>query len=193
MRNKKHHYRELPSELQESLGEIPDKFVSYFTSRFSKLLIHTYLSMQQLKKENIFSKYYDPDVDLPNLDQYSKKIPLPLWKIQKLQKAAENTLQVEQTVQSSEKHLENEVLAETNEIDNTYDSKVQCSSGKDTDFSNIQSRPEFVSGNEETNTTADRSQFFCLLNDNNFKRSPRNDAKRKKLKKKPKQPVVIEN
>ncbi|CAL1289781.1 unnamed protein product [Larinioides sclopetarius] len=193
MRNKKHHYRELPSELQKSLGEIPDQFVSYFTSRFPKLLIHTYLSMQQLKNENIFSKYYDPNVDLPNLDQYSKNIPLPLWRIKKLQKAAENSSQSEQTVQSSEKHLEDDVLAETNEIDSTYYTKLQCSSEKDTDSSSVLTPPDFVSGNEETNTSADRSQFFCLLNDNNFKRSPRNDTKRKKLKKKQKQSAVPEN
>ncbi|KAF8771918.1 Serine/threonine-protein like [Argiope bruennichi] len=194
MRNKKHHYRELPSELQESLGEIPDKFVTYFTSRFPKLLIHTYLSMQQLKKENIFSKYYDSDVDLPLLDQYSKKIPLPLWKIQKLMKATENTSQSEQTVQSSEKLLENEVIAEISiENDNIYDSEAQPRSGKGSNFLDLQVPSDFVSGNEEANITADRNQFFCLLNDNNFKRSPRNDTKKKKPKRKQKQPVTIEN
>ncbi|GIZ01032.1 hypothetical protein CEXT_175801 [Caerostris extrusa] len=87
LRNKKHHYWELPLELQKSLGEIPDQFVTYFTSRFPKLLIHTYLSMQQLKNESVLQKYYDPLVNLPNLDQYSKKIPDPPWKLKKLLKA----------------------------------------------------------------------------------------------------------
>ncbi|KAK6052348.1 hypothetical protein COOONC_10147 [Cooperia oncophora] len=34
MRNKKHHYRELPEEVQKSLGRIPNEFLCYFTSRF---------------------------------------------------------------------------------------------------------------------------------------------------------------
>ncbi|KAK6030133.1 ribonuclease 2-5A, partial [Ostertagia ostertagi] len=34
MRNKKHHYRELPEEVQKSLGKIPNEFLCYFTSRF---------------------------------------------------------------------------------------------------------------------------------------------------------------
>uniref|UniRef100_A0A672H7C7 Serine/threonine-protein kinase/endoribonuclease IRE1 n=1 Tax=Salarias fasciatus TaxID=181472 RepID=A0A672H7C7_SALFA len=46
MRNKKHHYRELPADVQETLGSIPDDFVSYFTSRFPHLLMHTYLAMR---------------------------------------------------------------------------------------------------------------------------------------------------
>uniref|UniRef100_A0A665UK89 Serine/threonine-protein kinase/endoribonuclease IRE1 n=1 Tax=Echeneis naucrates TaxID=173247 RepID=A0A665UK89_ECHNA len=45
MRNKKHHYRELPAEVQETLGSIPDDFVLYFTSRFPHLLMHTYLAI----------------------------------------------------------------------------------------------------------------------------------------------------
>lgn len=34
MRNKKHHYRELPEDVRTSLGHIPEQFVLYFTSRF---------------------------------------------------------------------------------------------------------------------------------------------------------------
>ncbi|WKX97486.1 hypothetical protein Q1695_013280 [Nippostrongylus brasiliensis] len=34
MRNKKHHYRELPEDVRTSLGRIPDEFLRYFTSRF---------------------------------------------------------------------------------------------------------------------------------------------------------------
>uniref|UniRef100_A0A8C1YGX2 Serine/threonine-protein kinase/endoribonuclease IRE1 n=1 Tax=Cyprinus carpio TaxID=7962 RepID=A0A8C1YGX2_CYPCA len=43
MRNKKHHYHELPPEVQTALGEVPDGFVAYFTSRFPRLLLHTYI------------------------------------------------------------------------------------------------------------------------------------------------------
>uniref|UniRef100_A0A8C7YB00 Serine/threonine-protein kinase/endoribonuclease IRE1 n=1 Tax=Oryzias sinensis TaxID=183150 RepID=A0A8C7YB00_9TELE len=54
MRNKKHHYRELPAEVQETLGSIPDDFVSYFTSRFPHLLMHTYLAMRTCASERTF-------------------------------------------------------------------------------------------------------------------------------------------
>uniref|UniRef100_H3B8N1 Serine/threonine-protein kinase/endoribonuclease IRE1 n=1 Tax=Latimeria chalumnae TaxID=7897 RepID=H3B8N1_LATCH len=58
MRNKKHHYRELPPEVQETLGSIPDDFVCYFTSRFPHLLIHTYRAMQTCSQERLFQPYY---------------------------------------------------------------------------------------------------------------------------------------
>jgi serine/threonine-protein kinase/endoribonuclease IRE1 len=58
MRNKRHHYRELPPEVQESLGTIPTQFVSYFTSRFPRLVIHSYLALQLCKDEHIFEPYY---------------------------------------------------------------------------------------------------------------------------------------
>uniref|UniRef100_A0A671LKI5 Serine/threonine-protein kinase/endoribonuclease IRE1 n=1 Tax=Sinocyclocheilus anshuiensis TaxID=1608454 RepID=A0A671LKI5_9TELE len=53
MRNKKHHYHELPPEVQTALGEVPDGFVAYFTSRFPRLLLHTHsaLSICLLYKE----------------------------------------------------------------------------------------------------------------------------------------------
>nr|XP_029133640.1 serine/threonine-protein kinase/endoribonuclease IRE1-like [Labrus bergylta] len=56
MRNKKH--RELPAEVQETLGSIPDDFVSYFTSRFPHLLMHTYLAMRTCASERPFLPYY---------------------------------------------------------------------------------------------------------------------------------------
>ncbi|KAB0793431.1 hypothetical protein PPYR_13051 [Photinus pyralis] len=58
LRNKKHHYRELPPETQEELGSIPDSFTSYWTSRFPLLLIHTWLSMQIVARETSFLSYY---------------------------------------------------------------------------------------------------------------------------------------
>uniref|UniRef100_A0A674MNN6 Serine/threonine-protein kinase/endoribonuclease IRE1 n=1 Tax=Takifugu rubripes TaxID=31033 RepID=A0A674MNN6_TAKRU len=62
MRNKKHHYRELPADVQETLGSIPDDFVSYFTSRFPHLLLHTYLAMRSCASERPFLPYYSSDV-----------------------------------------------------------------------------------------------------------------------------------
>ena len=57
----KHHYRELPEDLKKSLGHIPDQFVTYFTSRFPLLLIHTYRKMEICKHERIFRNYYSAD------------------------------------------------------------------------------------------------------------------------------------
>uniref|UniRef100_A0A8C6TJS2 non-specific serine/threonine protein kinase n=1 Tax=Neogobius melanostomus TaxID=47308 RepID=A0A8C6TJS2_9GOBI len=64
MRNKKHHYRELPADVQETLGSVPDDFVSYFTSRFPHLLIHTYLAMRTCATERPFLPYYSPAMQL---------------------------------------------------------------------------------------------------------------------------------
>nr|CAB3243594.1 serine/threonine-protein kinase/endoribonuclease IRE1-like [Phallusia mammillata] len=58
MRNKKHHYRELPEQVKLSLGSVPDQFLSYFTSRFPRILIHTYLSMACCRNEPTFRDYY---------------------------------------------------------------------------------------------------------------------------------------
>ncbi|XP_022243411.1 serine/threonine-protein kinase/endoribonuclease IRE1-like isoform X1 [Limulus polyphemus] len=82
MRNKKHHYRELSKELQTSLGSIPEHFVDYFTSRFPRLLIHSYLSLQCCKDEAVFSNYYDKDSFFPFLvDKNSQSFtPGSPWK-----------------------------------------------------------------------------------------------------------------
>ncbi|XP_029013288.1 serine/threonine-protein kinase/endoribonuclease IRE1 [Betta splendens] len=60
MRNKKHHYHELPSEVQETLGELPEGFVSYFTTRFPRLLMHTHAALQICAHERLFHPYYLP-------------------------------------------------------------------------------------------------------------------------------------
>ncbi|KAM3622873.1 uncharacterized protein V6R79_004194 [Siganus canaliculatus] len=60
MRNKKHHYHELPPEVQETLGELPEGFVSYFTSRFPRLLMHTHAALQVCSHERLFHPYYLP-------------------------------------------------------------------------------------------------------------------------------------
>ncbi|XP_061686164.1 serine/threonine-protein kinase/endoribonuclease IRE1 [Syngnathoides biaculeatus] len=60
MRNKKHHYHELPGHVQQSLGELPDGFVGYFTSRFPKLLMHTHAALRVCAHERLFHAYYMP-------------------------------------------------------------------------------------------------------------------------------------
>ncbi|XP_072026641.1 serine/threonine-protein kinase/endoribonuclease IRE1-like [Amphiura filiformis] len=62
MRNKKHHYRELPDEVKETLGSIPDGFVHYFTSRFPLLIPHVYSVMSSMWRGENLQKYYpQPD------------------------------------------------------------------------------------------------------------------------------------
>ncbi|RWS26312.1 serine/threonine-protein kinase/endoribonuclease IRE1-like protein [Leptotrombidium deliense] len=61
LRNKRHHYRELPAEVQLSLGSIPDEFLTYFTSRFPRLIVHCYVAFQAFKFEDLFKMYYDQD------------------------------------------------------------------------------------------------------------------------------------
>ncbi|ESN90088.1 hypothetical protein HELRODRAFT_116619 [Helobdella robusta] len=58
IRNKKHHYRDLSAELKESIGSIPDGYVSYFTSRFPLLLMHTYDAMEMLKDDQALAPFY---------------------------------------------------------------------------------------------------------------------------------------
>ncbi|XP_069023754.1 serine/threonine-protein kinase/endoribonuclease IRE1 [Embiotoca jacksoni] len=60
MRNKKHHYHELPPKVQETLGELPEGFVSYFTSRFPRLLMHTHAALHICAHERLFHPYYLP-------------------------------------------------------------------------------------------------------------------------------------
>uniref|UniRef100_A0A8C1RSR4 Serine/threonine-protein kinase/endoribonuclease IRE1 n=1 Tax=Cyprinus carpio TaxID=7962 RepID=A0A8C1RSR4_CYPCA len=58
LRNKKHHYHELPPEVQIALGEVPDGFVAYFTSRFPRLLLHTHSALSICAPERLFHPYY---------------------------------------------------------------------------------------------------------------------------------------
>ncbi|XP_062036036.1 serine/threonine-protein kinase/endoribonuclease IRE2 [Lepus europaeus] len=60
MRNKKHHYRELPADVQQALGQVPDSFVQYFTRRFPRLLLHTHRAMRSCASQSLFLPYYPP-------------------------------------------------------------------------------------------------------------------------------------
>uniref|UniRef100_A0A8C5FQV4 non-specific serine/threonine protein kinase n=1 Tax=Gadus morhua TaxID=8049 RepID=A0A8C5FQV4_GADMO len=57
-RSLKHHYHELPKEVQETLGEVPEGFVGYFTSRFPRLLLHTHNALHICAHERLFHPYY---------------------------------------------------------------------------------------------------------------------------------------
>ncbi|NXC46870.1 ERN1 endoribonuclease, partial [Penelope pileata] len=60
MRNKKHHYHELPADVRQALGAVPEDFVQYFTSRFPRLLLHTHGAMRLCAHERLFRPYYGP-------------------------------------------------------------------------------------------------------------------------------------
>uniref|UniRef100_A0A5B6Z6E9 non-specific serine/threonine protein kinase n=1 Tax=Davidia involucrata TaxID=16924 RepID=A0A5B6Z6E9_DAVIN len=63
MRNKLNHFRELPGEIQEILGPVPEGFDGYFASRFPKLLIEVYKVMYKYcKEEECLDKYFKSNV-----------------------------------------------------------------------------------------------------------------------------------
>lgn len=58
IRNKSNHYRELPKEIQDLLGSVPEGYEEYFATRFPKLLIEVYNVMYYYcKEEEWFRKY----------------------------------------------------------------------------------------------------------------------------------------
>lgn len=59
----KHHYRELPTEVHQALGQLPAGFIQYFTHRFPRLLLHTHQAMRTCASESLFSPYYPPASD----------------------------------------------------------------------------------------------------------------------------------
>ncbi|CAA2972556.1 serine threonine- kinase endoribonuclease IRE1a isoform X1 [Olea europaea subsp. europaea] len=60
MRNKLNHYRELPTEIQELIGSVPEGFDRYFKTRYPKLLIEVYKVMYAYcREEEWFLKYFE--------------------------------------------------------------------------------------------------------------------------------------
>ncbi|KAK9270987.1 hypothetical protein L1049_026575 [Liquidambar formosana] len=58
IRNKLNHYRELPQEIREILGQVPEGFDSYFSSRFPRLLMEVYkVIYRYCREEEFFFKY----------------------------------------------------------------------------------------------------------------------------------------
>ncbi|CAN8271260.1 unnamed protein product [Cochlearia groenlandica] len=59
IRNKLNHYRELPSQIQELVGTIPEGYDEYFAVRFPNLLIEVYkVIFLHCKEEEVFRKYF---------------------------------------------------------------------------------------------------------------------------------------
>lgn len=59
LRNKKHHYHELPEPLKKQVGPVPEGYVSYFLRRFDHLLIYCYyIVSEHLRDEPTFQPYF---------------------------------------------------------------------------------------------------------------------------------------
>ena len=63
LRNKKHHYNELPGEVKAVYGRVPDQFADYWTAKFPRLLVHAYHVMHCVKNEATFQHYFDKNYD----------------------------------------------------------------------------------------------------------------------------------
>ncbi|KAG8832714.1 bifunctional endoribonuclease/protein kinase ire1 [Serendipita sp. 400] len=61
LRNKKHHYQDLPDNVKRHLGPLPDGFLAYFTKRFPALFLHVYsvVSDLPLRYEPMFKTYFE--------------------------------------------------------------------------------------------------------------------------------------
>ncbi|CAJ2635942.1 unnamed protein product [Trifolium pratense] len=63
MRNKLNHYGELPQEIQELVGPVPEGFNDYFANRFPRLLIEVYnVICKHCKEEECFQRYFKNDL-----------------------------------------------------------------------------------------------------------------------------------
>ncbi|KAI5958066.1 IRE1 [Candida theae] len=59
IRNKYHHYNDMPPGLQEKMAPLPNGFYQYFNNKFPHLLMEIYYCVQDnLKHEYVFSEYF---------------------------------------------------------------------------------------------------------------------------------------
>ncbi|CCC71484.1 hypothetical protein NCAS_0H01740 [Naumovozyma castellii] len=60
LRNKYHHFMEMPEELVERMGPIPDGFYAFFSRRFPRLLIELYLFVgEHLVDDRMLHEFFD--------------------------------------------------------------------------------------------------------------------------------------
>ncbi|KAF9653686.1 hypothetical protein BDM02DRAFT_1648160 [Thelephora ganbajun] len=61
LRNKKHHYQDLPENLRRQLHPIPEGYLAYFTRRFPLLFMHVHsvVASSALRHEAMFRSYFD--------------------------------------------------------------------------------------------------------------------------------------
>ncbi|KAK6200067.1 uncharacterized protein RJT21DRAFT_120969 [Scheffersomyces amazonensis] len=59
LRNKYHHYNDMPEHLQKQMSPLPDGFYQYFNQKFPNLLMQVYFLVEQnLSHEHVFKDYY---------------------------------------------------------------------------------------------------------------------------------------
>lgn len=61
LRNKRHHYGDLPDATKRVLGSVPDGFEAYFSARFPRLLLHVFKILgedQKVRDEPLFRPYF---------------------------------------------------------------------------------------------------------------------------------------
>ncbi|CED82766.1 related to ire1-protein kinase [Phaffia rhodozyma] len=60
LRNKRHHYLDLPAAAREAMSPLPEGFLAYFTKRFPLLFLHVYgvISSTELRDEGGFREYF---------------------------------------------------------------------------------------------------------------------------------------
>lgn len=59
LRNKYHHFNDMPATLQQQMSPLPDQFYKYFDKKFPNLLMEIYFVIDKnLKHEHIFNEYY---------------------------------------------------------------------------------------------------------------------------------------
>ncbi|KAF8955069.1 ribonuclease 2-5A-domain-containing protein [Flammula alnicola] len=64
LRNKKHHYQDLPENVKRHLGPMPEGFLGYFTRRYPRLFLHVHGVIRDtgLHSESMFRTYFElPD------------------------------------------------------------------------------------------------------------------------------------
>ncbi|KAI0299431.1 hypothetical protein B0F90DRAFT_1728628 [Multifurca ochricompacta] len=61
LRNKKHHYQDLPDNVKRHVGSMPEGYLSYFTRRYPRLVLHVYsvIANSTLRQESMFRSYFD--------------------------------------------------------------------------------------------------------------------------------------
>ncbi|KAF7343464.1 hypothetical protein MVEN_01779200 [Mycena venus] len=61
LRNKKHHYQDLPDKVKRNLGPMPEGFLAYFTRRFPRLFLHVHsvVGDTSLRSESMFRSYFE--------------------------------------------------------------------------------------------------------------------------------------
>ncbi|KAF8208276.1 hypothetical protein K438DRAFT_1574766 [Mycena galopus ATCC 62051] len=61
LRNKKHHYQDLPDKVKRNLGPMPEGFLAYFTRRYPRLFLHVHsvVGDTPLRSESMFRSYFE--------------------------------------------------------------------------------------------------------------------------------------